>query len=76
MAPRVGFFRMVSEVRDGELLLPYRIEPGVDRSHGVEVARMCGVPPEVLESALAWQAIRGGTAADFESVASGGGGAD
>jgi len=44
------------EVRnvDGELVFLYKVVPGfVDESYGVEVARLAGLPPEVVERARA-----------------------
>jgi DNA mismatch repair protein MutS len=50
--PQVCLLRAVVEERPDGIAFPHRIEPGAaDRSFGIEVARLAGLPPEVLARA-------------------------
>jgi DNA mismatch repair protein MutS len=52
--PQVSLARAVAEEGRNGVSFPHVIEPGAaDRSFGIEVARLAGLPPEVLERARA-----------------------
>jgi DNA mismatch repair protein MutS len=50
--PQVTLLQAMVEERAEGIVFPHRIEPGAaDRSFGIEVARLAGLPPAVLERA-------------------------
>ncbi len=52
--PQVALLRAAVEERPDGIAFPHRIEPGAaDRSFGIEVARLAGLPPAVLARAAA-----------------------
>jgi DNA mismatch repair protein MutS len=51
--PRVHNFNVAVREHDGKVIFLYTIQPGgVDRSYGVQVAQLAGLPPRVIERAL------------------------
>ena len=45
-------YKMTAIPTKNSLLLPYKLEPGVsDQSYGIFIAKMAGIPPEVLMDA-------------------------
>ncbi|CAL6070959.1 MutS_domain-containing protein [Hexamita inflata] len=52
------FLRMRSEIVNGNLKLTYKVENGIDESHGIEVAKMCGINQEIIDDANEWERIR------------------
>src|SRR5205823_765309 len=52
--PQISLLRAAVEERPDGIAFPHRIEPGAaDRSFGIEVARLAGLPPAVLARASA-----------------------
>jgi DNA mismatch repair protein MutS len=50
--PRVRNFHVAVREWNDEIIFLHRVQPGgTDRSYGVQVARLAGVPPEVIERA-------------------------
>jgi DNA mismatch repair protein MutS len=50
--PQVTLLRATVEERPEGVTFPHRVEPGAaDRSFGIEVARLAGLPPSLLERA-------------------------
>jgi len=50
--PQVTLLRATVEERPDGIAFPHRVEPGAaDRSFGIEVARLAGLPPALLERA-------------------------
>lgn len=51
----IQFLKVVSEMIGTQLHLLYKLENGIDVSHGIQVAEACQINPEVIAEAKNWE---------------------
>lgn len=54
----INLRRVTSELKNDDLVMTYQLEEGIDTSHGIQVARNCGIPASVISSAQEWEQVR------------------